>query len=129
MTRRRVARLNEQFRRELMQLIRYELRDPRIGDVTVTRVHTSPDLYQARVFLTTLAPEVDRPAILEGLNAARPFLRGELGRRLHVRRAPELDFEWDRGLDHARRIDELLAEVRSPEEQQDGPPDAGTPDD
>lgn len=126
MTSRRVERINEQFRRELSQLIRFELRDPRIQDVTVTRVQMTPDLYQARIYLTTLAPEEERAAILEGLNAARPFLRGELSRRVRLRRAPELDFEWDRGLDHARRIDELLSQVRPPEDESDLPdPDSG----
>jgi len=120
MSSRRIERLNEQLRRELMDLLRMELRDPRVSSITVTRVRATPDLQQARVFVTTLAPESERSTIMEGLSAARPFLRSELARRLTTRRTPELTFEWDLGLDHARRIDELLARVRpAVEEDQD----------
>jgi len=109
---RRVERLNEQLKREIMDLLRRDLRDPRVHDVTVTAVDVTPDLYHARVRVTSLAQGAERDAILEGLEAAGPFLRGELGRRLRIRRAPELEFSWDLSLDHARRIEQLLAQVR-----------------
>lgn len=116
MTSRRIERLNQQLRRELMQLLQLEIRDPRVSGVTVTHVETTTDLYHARVLITTLATEEERATIMEGLAAAHPFLRGEISRRLRIRKAPELHFEWDRTLDHARRIDELLAQVRPPAE-------------
>jgi ribosome-binding factor A len=110
---RRLERLNEQIKRELMDIIRSDLRDPRVSDVTVTAVITSPDLAHARVLITTLAPESDRATILAGLDHARPFLRTALSHRVRARRTPDLAFEWDATLDHARRIEQLLAQVRS----------------
>jgi ribosome-binding factor A len=118
---RRVERLNEQLKRELMDLIRNGVRDPRVSGVTVTHVQTAPDLSQAQVYLTSLTPEGERPAIIDGLEAAVPFVRGELSRRLHIRRSPNLEFRWDVSLDHARRIEQLLAEVLPPERDSPGP--------
>jgi ribosome-binding factor A len=111
MARRRVDRLNEQLKRELMYLVQREVKDPRVPTVTVTDVRVAPDLSHARVFLTTLSPEAERPTIMEGMRAAAPFLRGELGRRLRIRRAPELAFQWDEARDYAQRIEQILAEV------------------
>jgi ribosome-binding factor A len=124
MTTRRTDRLNEQLRRELTEILRMELRDPRVSDVTVTRVQTTPDLQQARVFVTTLADAKERATIMEGLTAARTFLRSELASRVQLRRTPELLFEWDVGLDHARRIEELLAQVRPTDDDEDPISDA-----
>ena len=109
---RRVARLNEQLKRELMELLQNDVRDPRIGSVTVTAVEVTPDLYHAKVYVTALDAQA-RAEILTGLGAAAPFLRGELGRRLKVRRAPELHFTWDETLENAQRIERLLAETRA----------------
>jgi ribosome-binding factor A len=108
-----LQRLNEQFKRELMDVIRLELKDPRVSSVTVTSVSTAPDLAHARVLVTSIAPETERDTIMAGLIHASPFLRTELSRRLSIRRVPELVFEWDKTLDHARRIEQLLAEVRA----------------
>ncbi|MHB1167944.1 MAG: 30S ribosome-binding factor RbfA [Longimicrobiales bacterium] len=107
---RRVERLNEQFRRELMDILSTQVRDPRVGSVTVTQVEVTPDLYHAKVYVTSLDPE-SRESTLEGLEVAGPFIRGEIGRRLHIRRAPELHFTWDDTLAHAQRIEKLLGEA------------------
>jgi ribosome-binding factor A len=115
---RRVARLNEQFKRELMDIVRRELRDPRVAAATITEVQVSPDLRRARVYLTAMVGESDRQTVVAGLSAAAPFLRGELGRRLHVRRIPALEFTWDDTLERAQRIDRLLSEVLPAEPQE-----------
>ncbi len=107
---RRVERLNEQFRRELMDILHTQVRDPRVGSVTITQVDVTPDLYHAKVYLTSLDTEA-RASILEGLDVASAFIRREIGRRLHIRRAPELHFTWDDTLEHAQRIEKLLGEV------------------
>jgi ribosome-binding factor A len=111
MTSHRIARLNEQVKRELTDILRNVVRDPRVSGVTVTRVQTTSDLQQARIFITTLAGDEQRQTTMEGLLAARAFLRTGLARRIQLRRVPELLFEWDTGLDHARRIEELLAQL------------------
>lgn len=109
---RRIERLNEQLKRELTDVLYTSVRDPRIGHVTVTEVRATPDLDHARVFVTGMGTEPDRQASLEGLEAAATWIRRELGQRLHIRRVPELSFEWDATLEHARRIERLLDEVR-----------------
>lgn len=112
MSRKRVARLNEQLKRELTQIIQFELRDPRVGSVTITDVAVTPDLYHARVFFSLTGDAEEKRRAHEGLRAAAGFLRTELGRRLHIRRAPELHFELDATLEHALRIEQLLRQVR-----------------
>lgn len=119
---RRIERLNEQLKREVTDVLHHHTRDPRIGHVTVTEVRATPDLYSARVFVTALGGEEERAGAMDGLRAASPYVRAELGKRLHIRRVPELLFEWDQTLEHAQRIEQLLREVRPPDE---APGDAG----
>ncbi len=112
---RRLARLNEQLKREIAGLLRTDVRDPRIDAVTVTAVDASRDLTTAKVFVRLTGGEDRRAAALEGLVAAAPFLRGTLGRSLHVRRIPELHFMEDRSEERARRIEEILSQVEIPD--------------
>lgn len=111
MASRRIERLNEQLKREITTIVREEVRDPRVGIVTITAVDVSADLSVARVYINVLGEDEVRRASLEGLHAAAPFIRTELGKQLHVRRAPELRFEIDRSLDYAMRIEQLLREA------------------
>ena len=120
MANRRTERLNEQLRREISDILRRDVRDPRIGLPTVTRVEVSPDLWMARVFVRVGGADAERAAALEGLEAAAAFIRRDLSGRIKVRRVPELRFEIDRTLEHASRIEELLREV--------GPAPAGAAD-
>ena len=117
MASKRVARLNEQLKRELSELIRTQVRDRRVGVVTVTAVEMASDLGSARVFVRLIGDEAEFKETLAGLEAAAPFLRGLLGRILHIRRIPELRFREDRSMEHARRIEQLLSEVDVPEEE------------
>lgn len=111
MASRRVERFNENLKREITALVRSEVRDPRVGMATVTAVESSADLSVARVYISVLGDEEEKEESLRGLRAAAPFIRTELGRRLHVRRVPELRFELDRSLDYAMKIDRLLDEA------------------
>jgi ribosome-binding factor A len=111
MAKKRIARVNEQIRRELTYLLQRDVRDPRIGIVTVTAVETSPDLYHAKVFYSVMGSDEDRASAAEGLRAAAGFLRTEIGRRMHIRRAPELHFSYDDTLQHAMHIERLLQEA------------------
>jgi ribosome-binding factor A len=113
MARKRVARLNEQLKRELTTLLQFAVKDPRVSGLTITDVEVTPDLYHAKVYFTTTADEEERTQALQGLRAAAGFLRSELGRRLHIRRTPELHFEFDSTLQHAFRIEQLLQEARA----------------
>jgi ribosome-binding factor A len=109
----RVARLNEQIRRELTALLQNEVRDPRIGMLTITGVEVTADLYHAKVYYSVMGDEEERSSAHEGLRAAAGFLRSEIGRRMHIRRTPELHFTWDSSLQNAMRIEKLLQEARA----------------
>lgn len=111
MASRRTARVGEQLRREISDLLQREVKDPRVEGAIITHVDVTADLFHARVFVSVGGDDAYRARVLEGLVAAAPFIRGELGRRLHLRRVPELRFELDRSLDHALRIEQLLREV------------------
>ncbi len=119
---RRIERLNEQFRREVIDILRGSVKDPRVGTVTVTGARVAPDLTLARIFISVPGDDAE---LLAGLAAATPFIRGELGRRLRIRRVPELRFEVDRSLEQAMRIEELLHEARG----QGGGAEEEAPDD
>jgi ribosome-binding factor A len=108
---RRTERINVQLRQEISLLIRDGVRDPRVGLATITSVQTSPELDHARVYITAMGDEEEKMEALAGLRSAAPFIRGQLGRRLHMRRIPELHFEIDRNLENALRIESLLREA------------------
>ncbi len=117
----RLARLNEQLKREIAGLLRTGVRDPRIGMVSVTGVEVAADLGSARVFVRMMGTEAERAAAMEGLAAAAPFLRKTLGQELHIRRVPELRFQPDRSFEQAQRIERILHEVLPPDDAE--PPD------
>ena len=108
---RRTDRINELLREEIAVLVRDEVRDPRVGLATVTAVETSPELDHAKVYVSTLGDEEERAAVMTGLRSAAPFVRSQLSKRLHMRRIPELHFEYDRVLEEAMRIEALLREA------------------
>jgi ribosome-binding factor A len=111
---RRTARLGEEIREEVAQLIAGELKDPRIGFVTVTRVEVTPDLRTARVYVGVLGTEKQKQASLTGLRQAAGFLRRALGQSLRLRYTPELVFTNDEGLEASDRVAQLLAEISRP---------------
>jgi len=117
MSNRRNARLNEQIRREVSEILRTRVGDPRVGVPTVTGVAVTHDLWLARIFVRPDPTQgsADIPGMLEGLGQAAPFIRRELGRTMRVRRVPELRFEPDVTLEKALRIEQLLREVLPPE--------------
>jgi ribosome-binding factor A len=103
-------RLQETLREELGALVEGELGDPRIGLVSVTEVHLGSDK-TARVFISAAGSDEEAEQSLEGLNAARGYIRHELTRRLGVRQAPEIFFVLDRSEQYGGRIEELLQRV------------------
>ena len=107
----RSSRLNEQFKREISDILARKVRDPRVGPVLVTEVRVTADLWVAKVYFRVLDAERDRKEVTAGLEAAAPFVRRELGRILSIRRIPELRFQYDTTLDSAIRIEEVLRDV------------------
>ena len=115
MSARRNERLSQEIREDVARIVG-QLKDPRIGFVTVTRVELTPDLRTAHVHVGILGGGPDREKTLVGLRQAAGFVRRELGRRLHVRHTPEIAFHYDEGLDATDRVARLLEAVRPPEE-------------
>ncbi len=113
----RLDRLAQQLRAELGTLIEGEIDDPRMAMVAVTRVRVSSDMRYARIYISTLAGEGKRETALKGLNSAKGFLRKQLSQRLpHLKRTPELTFDYDESFENETRIEELLAELHSEEQ-------------
>jgi ribosome-binding factor A len=114
-TGRRPERLAEEIREEVARMVASELKDPRIGFVTVTRVELTTDLRYARVHVGVLGSDADRDKTLSALRQAAGFVRREIGRRLRVRYAPEIDFRYDRGLEATDRVARILGDVGASE--------------
>jgi len=106
----RMRRVNESVRQVLSEALP-ELKDPRIGFVTVTGVETSADLRHARVFVSVLGSERKRRATLAGLEAAHGVLQARLGRELRMKRTPQLAFEYDRTVEEGVRMSKLIDEL------------------
>ncbi len=107
----RTQRLGGQIQRELALIIQQELRDPRVGFVTISAVELSRDLSHAKVFITLMDPAQDVAETLTALKKAAGFLRHLLGQRMVMRVLPELRFVFDKSLDEGSRIDALLHQV------------------
>ncbi len=108
MTSDRMRRVDEAMREVLSVAITSELKDPRVGFVTVTSVDTSPDLRQARVYVSVLGTDSERRRSLDGLRSAHGYLQRRVADELHIKHTPTLDFVYDDTADRAMRIDELL---------------------
>ena len=109
---RRPEQVGETLRQVITNALVRNVRDPRVGFVTVTGVLVTNDLSHARIMVSVPGEEADKTRALEGLQSAAGFLRSRAARALTTRSVPELHFELDRGLEHAARINELLNTVR-----------------
>jgi ribosome-binding factor A len=122
---RRAERVAEEIREEVARILAREIKDPRVGFVTVTRVQITPDLRSARVFVGVLGDEAQRRKTLQGLDQATGYVRRAVGQRLRLRFTPELSFAYDEGLDATARVAQLLDEAHIPPTK-DGGDDDGT---
>jgi ribosome-binding factor A len=105
----RTRRIGEQVRRELAQLIRNEIRDPRMVMVSITSVEVTRDLAYGKVYVTMLGDPTARAELLSGLNQAAPMLRRELGKRMHIRTVPQLTFLYDEVVEQGARLSSLIS--------------------
>ena len=113
----RMRRVNESVRQVLAEAL-LELKDPRIGLVTVTGVDTAPDLRHAVVFVSVLGSEKKKEATLRGLEAAHGPLQSQLARQLRLKRTPQLTFEYDPSVERGVRMSQLIDEL-APEDDAD----------
>jgi len=105
-------RMGGALREEIETLVEGELRDPRIGLVSVTAVELAEDSRSARILVVVQGDDEEFQSSLEGLSAASGYIRHEVADRLHLRRAPELVFQLDRSEDYKARVDELLKRTK-----------------
>jgi ribosome-binding factor A len=108
----RADRVSSQLEEEIGRLIQRQLKDPRIGFVSITKVVLSRDLRHAKVFFSTYGDEAAKQRSLEGLRSALGFIRGELGRRLTLRYIPELEFHIDESMEYAFHIEEIIQQIK-----------------
>ena len=113
---RRTDRVAEALQELVADLLVREIKDPRIGLVTITGVRVTPDLRHARIFFSRLGDAAQRAQSLKGLTSAAGFVRSQVARKLNLRVAPEIVFEFDPGLEQAERIAHLLKETKAGEE-------------
>jgi len=112
----RHERIAEEIHHEISAMLAGELKDPRLaGMATVTEVRVTPDLRQARIFVSVLGSAAEQNSTIRGLTAAAGFIRQELTERLQLRRAPELLFVLDRSEEYGQRIEELLRQTKKSE--------------
>ncbi|MBN2370068.1 MAG: 30S ribosome-binding factor RbfA [Vicinamibacteria bacterium] len=116
---RRMERVAEEIREEVARILGGEVKDPRLGFVTVTRVEATPDLKLARVHVSVLGDDAQRRRSLSAMRQASGFIRRRLSNRIRLRHSPELRFEYDAGVDAAARVAELLEKAREESSEQD----------
>jgi ribosome-binding factor A len=129
----RPARVGDQIRVELAELLARQVQDPGIGFLTITHVKVTPDLQQARVYYTTIGDDTARRETAKALRRATPFLRRQVGQRLQLRRVPELQFFFDESIEKQDRIEQILQDLEreragqageeTPRGESAGPPD------
>jgi ribosome-binding factor A len=111
----RPARIGEEIRIELSMLLMREVKDPGVGFITLTEVTVTPDLQIARVYYTTIGDDKARQQTRRALERAKPFLRRQVGRRLQLRRVPELEFFFDESVERGDRIERIIQDLHKAE--------------
>lgn len=111
----RSLRIAGLLKRQISRLVREELKDPDIGEMTIIEVIVSNDLRIAKIYISSLEDEEHRQRTLEGLKRATSFIRGKLGVYTELRYIPELRFFYDRGAEHAEKIDKIIKHLHDNE--------------
>jgi len=116
----RTLRVAENIKEEIGRMLGHgDIKDPRIGFITITDVDVTKDLRQARIFFSSLGSAKERADAREGLNSARGYIRSELGRRLRIKYIPEVDFRFDESVEAAARISKLIHGIHKSDENID----------
>ena len=114
-------RISEQIRRELAELIRTELKDPRVGMISITGVEVSANYAHAKVFFSSMSGREHLDSVLAGLQKAAGFLRRELGRRITIHSTPQLHFVFDESLERGADLSKLIQQAASISKAPDSP--------
>ena len=117
----RIDRISEEVKKEISRILREEVKDPRIGELSsILRVDLSGDLRYAKVYVSVLGNEEERQATMEGLNKASGFIRRGLSQVLTIRYVPELSFILDTSIEYSVDIGKKIMEINSQQEKKDG---------
>ena len=116
----RMLKINSLMRRELSQIIEFDLKNPHLGFITVMNIEVSKDLRHAKAFVSIMGNEIQKRETLQGLLKARSFIQKELGHRLAMKFMPDLKFIIDESLDYSMHIDEVLKKIRQQDAMQGG---------
>lgn len=111
----RVEKLQELIKQEISKMLLKEIKDPRIGFVTVTEVEMASDLHEAKIFVSIMGTEEKIKESLKGLRSALGFIRKEIGKRIRMRYIPTFSFELDTSLNYSEHIQKILLEINKTE--------------
>lgn len=114
---RRADRVRAAIRQEISNILQKDLKDPRLGFVTVTDVEVSGDLQHVKVFVSTLGDENVRSQSMQALESARGYIRSEIGRRVPLRLTPEIHFAYDTSIEHGAHILSVLSKIKQEENE------------
>jgi ribosome-binding factor A len=115
----RTTRVAEQMKKEIAAIIEHQVKDPRIGFITITNVELSNDLRHAKIFFSSLGNEEQQKKSLEGLENAKGFIRKEVAQRIQLRYAPEILFRIDNSIEHGVKISQILSKIKSDEAEKE----------
>lgn len=107
----RANRVGEQLKKELGQIFQRELKDPRIGFLTVTAVEMTGDLQQAKVYISVLGSEEQKQNSLKAIEQASGFIRSEIGKRIRLRLTPVLEFKIDESIEYGSKIEKMIEDL------------------
>ncbi len=113
----RADRVAEEMKKEISSIIENQVKDPRIGFVTIISVEISNDLRHAKVFVSALGTDEERTRSMEGLEQAKGFIRRETAQRINLRYAPEIVFKSDKSIEHGVKIAQMLSKLKEGEEE------------
>jgi ribosome-binding factor A len=108
----RSVRIGDQIRKDISEIILRDLKDPKLGFITVTEVELTDDLRYAKIFYTVLGDEKSKKESQQGLERAKGYIQREIGKRIRLKHTPEITFKYDHTIEKAARIEQLLKQVQ-----------------
>ena len=120
MTKQRPERVQEAIRQEISMIVQGQIKDPRIGFITITKVDLTKDLRYARIYFSVLGKNADKNKALKGLNSAKGYIKGLIADRVKLRLVPELSFRIDDTIEHTRRIFDLMDRIKKEKKDAEG---------
>ena len=121
----RISRINDEIFKEVSQIIRGELKDPRVGAMTsVVRVETTPDLKYCKIYVSVLGDDTQKESVMKGLKNASGFIRHQIAQRVNLRFTPELTFKLDESAEYAVRMNQLMEQIAKDRQEREVHADA-----